>query len=135
LTASIYRLDALGLWVLPAGRATQNPLELMQSGRLLPLMDQLSEWFDWIVIDSPPVLPFADTIIWARLSDGILLAARKGKTEKKQLQRGLEALEKSKLLGAILNSSTDTAHHDYYHRYQPLAPSRERERTVRRSKA
>jgi capsular exopolysaccharide synthesis family protein len=135
LTASIYRLDALGLWVLPAGSATQNPLELMQSGRLLPLMDQLSEWFDWIVIDSPPVLPFADTITWARLSDGILLATRKDKTEKKQLQRGLEALEKTKLLGAILNSSTNTAHSDYYHKYHPLAASREREKVARRSKA
>jgi capsular exopolysaccharide synthesis family protein len=135
LTASIYRLDALNLWVLPAGTATQNPLELMQSGRLLPMMDQLTEWFDWIVIDSPPVLPFADTIIWARLSDGILLATRQGKTEKKQLQRGLEALEKTKLLGAIINSSTNTAHGDYYHRYQPLAASREREKGQGRSKA
>ena len=134
LTTSIYRLDALGLWVLPAGSATQNPLELMQSGKLLPLMDQLSEWFDWIVIDSPPVLPFADTIIWARLSDGILLATRKGKTEKKQLKRGLDALEKTKLLGAILNSTTNTAHSDYYHRYQPLAASREREKTAGRPK-
>ncbi|HXY07817.1 MAG TPA: CpsD/CapB family tyrosine-protein kinase [Terriglobales bacterium] len=134
LTASVYRLDALGLWVLPAGSATQNPLELMQSGRLSPVMDQLTEWFDWIVIDSPPVLPFADTIIWARMSDGILLATRQGKTEKKQLQRGLEALEESKLVGAIVNSSTNTAHSDYYHRYQPIAPSREREKAAGRSK-
>jgi len=128
LTASIYRLDALGLWVLPAGNATQNPLELMQSGRLLPVMDQLTEWFDWIVIDSPPVLPLADTLIWARLADGILLATRQGKTEKKQLERGLAALEKSKLLGTIVNSSTNTAHSDYYQRYQPLTPSRSSEK-------
>jgi capsular exopolysaccharide synthesis family protein len=127
LTASIYRLDALGLWVLPAGSPTQNPLELMQSARLLPVMDQLTEWFDWIVIDSPPVLPLADTIIWARLADGILLATRQGKTEKKQLDRGLQALEKSKLLGAIVNSSTNTAHSDYYERYQRL-PSRKTEK-------
>jgi capsular exopolysaccharide synthesis family protein len=135
LTASVHRLDALGLWVLPAGSATQNPLELMQSGRLLPLIDQLSEWFDWIVIDSPPVLPFGDTIIWSRLSDGILLATRQGQTEKKQLKRGLEALEKSKLLGAIINSSTNTAHSDYYHRYQPLATSRQGEKAQGQSKA
>jgi len=134
LTATVYRLDALGLWVLPAGSATQNPLELMQSGRLSPVMDQLTEWFDWIVIDSPPVLPFADTIIWARMSDGILLATRQGKTEKKQLQRGLEALEESKLVGAIVNSSRNTAHSDYYHRYQPIAASREREKAAGRSK-
>jgi capsular exopolysaccharide synthesis family protein len=122
LTASIYRLDALGFWVLPAGSAAQNPLELMQSGRLLPVMDQLTEWFDWIVIDSPPILPLADTTIWARLADGILLTTRQGKSEKKQLERGLEAIEKTKLLGAIINSSTNTAHSDYYQRYQASTP-------------
>jgi len=95
-TKNIYRLEALGLWVLPAGSAPENPLELMQSGKLSPLMDELTAWFDWIVIDSPPVLPLADTSIWARSADGILLVTRKGITEKQQLQRGLEALERKK---------------------------------------
>ena len=135
LTASIHRLDTLGLWVLPAGSATQNPLELMQSGRLLPVMDQLTEWFDWIVIDSPPILPLADTLVWARLADGILLATRQGKTEKKQLQRGLGALEKSKLLGAIVNCSTSTAHNAYYDRYQSGTSSRETAKVEGKSKA
>jgi len=116
-TRNIYRLESLGLWVLPAGTTPQNPLELMQSGKLAQLLDQLQGWFDWIVIDSPPVLPLADTSIWSRLSDGILLVTRKGTTEKQQLQRGLEALEKSKLLGALVNSSENAAHSDYYQRY------------------
>jgi capsular exopolysaccharide synthesis family protein len=120
---NIYRLEALGLWVLPAGSAPENPLELMQSGKLQPLMDQLTSWFDWIVIDSPPVLPLADTSIWARLTDGILLVTRKSVTEKQQLQRGLEALERSKLLGALVNGSTDAAHSDYYQRYGPATSS------------
>ena len=96
--------------MLPAGSAPQNPLELMQSGKLSPLMEQLEAWFDWIVIDSPPVLPLADTSLWSRLADGILLVTRKGITEKQQLQRGLEAIEKSKLLGALVNSSANAAH-------------------------
>ena len=116
-TMNVYRLEALGLWILPAGNAPENPLELMQSGKLAPLMDQLTSWFDWIVIDSPPVLPLADTSIWSRLADGILLVTRKGITEKQQLQRGLETLEKSKLLGALVNSSLNAAHSDYYQRY------------------
>jgi capsular exopolysaccharide synthesis family protein len=122
---NIYRLDTLGLWVLPAGSAPENPLELMQSGKLLPLMEQLTAWFDWIVIDSPPVLPLADTSMWARLADGILLVTRKNITEKQQLQRGLEALEPAKLLGALVNGSTDAAHSDYYQRYGPAASSPE----------
>jgi capsular exopolysaccharide synthesis family protein len=114
---NIYRLDSLGVWLLPAGTAPQNPLELMQSGKLSPLMEQLEAWFDWIVIDSPPVLPLADASLWSRLADGILLVTRKGTTEKQQLQRGLEAIDKSKLLGALVNSSANVAHSDYYQRY------------------
>src|SRR5271169_440501 len=126
-TMNVYRLEALGLWVLPAGSAPENPLELMQSGKLSPLMEQLEAWFDWIVIDSPPVLPLADTSIWSRLADGVLMVTRKGFTEKQQLQRGLEACEKSKLLGALVNSSANAAHSDYYQRYSssPAAQSKE----------
>jgi capsular exopolysaccharide synthesis family protein len=125
---NIYRLENLGVWLLPAGTAPQNPLELMQSGRLSPLMEQLEAWFDWIVIDSPPVLPLADTSLWSRLADGILLVTRKGTTEKQQLQRGIEAIEKSKLLGALVNSSSNASHSDYYQRYSytsPESPSKE----------
>jgi protein-tyrosine kinase len=114
---NIYRLESLGVWILPAGSTPQNPLELMQSGKLSPLMEQLEAWFDWIVIDSPPVLPLADTSLWSRLADGILLVTRRGTTEKQQLQRGLEAIDKSKLLGALVNSSANAAHSDYYQRY------------------
>jgi capsular exopolysaccharide synthesis family protein len=114
---NIYRLGSLGVWILPAGSTPQNPLELMQSGKLSPLMEQLEAWFDWIVIDSPPVLPLADTSLWSRLADGILMVTRKGTTEKQQLQRGLEAIDKSKLLGALVNSSANAAHSDYYQRY------------------
>src|SRR5579864_4488165 len=118
---NIYKLQSLGLWILPAGAAPQNPLELMQSGKLSLLMEQLESWFDWIVIDSPPVLPLADTSIWSRLADGILLVTRKGTTEKQQLKRGLETIEKSKLLGALVNSSANAAHTDYYQRYSSFA--------------
>ncbi len=114
---NIYKLQGLGLWMLPAGAAPENPLELMQSGKLSVLMEQLEAWFDWIVIDSPPVLPLADTSLWSRLADGIVLVTRKGTTEKQQLQRGLEAIEKSKLLGALVNSSVTAAHSEYYQLY------------------
>ncbi len=114
---NLYRLESLGFWILPAGSAPENPLELMQSGKMANLMLQLEAWFDWIVIDSPPVLPLADASIWSRMADGILLVTRRGVTEKQQLQRGLEAIERSKLLGALVNSSSNAAHSDYYQRY------------------
>jgi capsular exopolysaccharide synthesis family protein len=116
---NIYRLEGLGLWILPAGSAPENPLELMQSGKLAQLMEELSASFDWIIVDSPPILPLADTSIWSRMADGILLVTRKSITEKSQLRRGIETLERGKLLGALVNGSTDAAHSDYYQRYGP----------------
>jgi capsular exopolysaccharide synthesis family protein len=117
----IYRLEGPNLWLLPAGRPPENPLELMQSGRLSELLKQLSTWFDWIIIDSPPILPLADTSVWARLADGILLVTREGTTKKRMLQQGLQALEQTKLLGAVVNSSANTDHTNYYQRYGPGA--------------
>jgi capsular exopolysaccharide synthesis family protein len=114
---SIYQVEDTGLWVLPAGNIPRNPLEIMQSSRLSALMEQLTGWFDWIVIDSPPVLPLADTSIWMRVADSVLLVTRQGATEEKQLKRGLEAIDQKKLLGAIVNSSTNTPNSDYYSRY------------------
>jgi len=113
---NIYRLEGSGLCVLLAGNVHSNPLEFMEPGKLSDLMDRISIGFDWVVIDSPPVLPLADTSMWMRLADAILLVTRPGVTSKRQLQRSVEAIEQSKLLGSVLNASTEaTSNHYYYH--------------------
>ena len=114
---NIYQLESLGFWIMPAGSPPRNPMELLQSGKLSLLMHQLAGWFDWIVIDSPPVLPLADTSVWMRLAEGVLLVTRPGKTSRRQLQRALEAVEQPKLLGAVLNGSSAAIQGDYYHYY------------------
>ena len=119
--SNIYHLAGLGLWILPAGYPPSNPLELMQSGRLSALIQQIHDSFDWIIVDSPPLLPLADTTVWARLTDGTLLVTREGTTQKGALQRGLEVIKKSDLLGVVLNGRSDTDHEDYYRRYAPPA--------------
>ena len=122
--ANIYHLEGPGFWFMPAGHPPENPLELMQSGRLSVLFEQLTADFDWIIIDSPPVLPLADTSVWTRLVDGVLLVAREGKTERKELQRGLKALEQANLLGVVLNSCSSADHGNYYQRYGAVASPR-----------
>jgi capsular exopolysaccharide synthesis family protein len=114
--ADIYHLEEAGLWLLPAGNATNNPIELLQSQKLTTMMAQLTMWFDWIIIDSPPVLPLADTSVWMRLADGVLLVTRQGTTEKQQLQKGLLALDSTKVLGALMNGSMASAYSGYYYR-------------------
>jgi capsular exopolysaccharide synthesis family protein len=125
IPGNIYRLDGTGFWFMPAGVPPENPLDLMQSPRFASLMEQLSGWFDWIVIDTPPVLPLADTSVWTKSADGVLLVAREGTTRKRQLERGLEALDKTKLLGVVLNNSQSNDHTDYYQHYGPAAKPRD----------
>jgi capsular exopolysaccharide synthesis family protein len=115
LADCVYRLGDTGLYILPAGVSANNPLELLQSPKLSSALDQLSACFDWIVIDSPPVLPLADTSVWMRLADGVLLVTRQGVTEKKQLKKGLDALEPQKVLGALLNGSNASRYSEYYY--------------------
>jgi capsular exopolysaccharide synthesis family protein len=123
LAASLYRLEPAGIWFFPAGAAPANPLELLESGKLPALMKQLAAWFDWIIIDSPPVLPLADTSVWTRLADGILLVTRQGTTQKGHLKRGLEALESKKVIGAVLNSSQSSSDNEYYSYRRPADSS------------
>ncbi|HEV2397898.1 MAG TPA: CpsD/CapB family tyrosine-protein kinase [Candidatus Sulfotelmatobacter sp.] len=117
--SNIYHLGGPGFWIMPAGHPPSNPLELMQSGRLSALFRQITDLFDWVIVDSPPLLPLADTTIWSRLTDGTLLVTREGSTQKGSLQRGLEAIKKSDLLGVVLNCCTDTENDNYYRRYSP----------------
>lgn len=117
--SNIYHLGGPGFWIMPSGDPPVNPLELMQSGRLSSLVAQLTTLFDWIIVDSPPLLPLADTTVWSRLTDGTLLVTREGTTEKGFLQRGLEMIKKSDLLGVVLNGSSQLDHDSYYRRYSP----------------
>lgn len=115
--SNIYHLTGPGFWLMPAGSAPNNPLELLQSGRVSQLMNQLSTLFDWIIVDSPPLLPLADTTVWARLTDGTLLVTRESVTEKAPLQRSLEMLQKSDLLGVVINGRADLDSRNYYKHY------------------
>ena len=119
LASCIYRLEPGNIWLFPAGNAPANPLELLESAKLPALIEELSASFDWVIIDSPPVLPLADTSIWTRMADGIVLVARQGTTQKHHLQRGLEALESKKVIGVVLNSSKNSSDNEYYSYRRP----------------
>ncbi|MBI3475556.1 MAG: CpsD/CapB family tyrosine-protein kinase [Acidobacteria bacterium] len=115
LSDVVYRLEGTGLSILPAGMAPENPLELMQSGRLLEYLDRLGTVFDWIIIDTPPLFPLADTTFWMKMSDGVLFVVREGVTERKTLQRAVDTLDRASLIGVVVNSCTSGREHKYYY--------------------
>ena len=118
---NIYQLEDAGFCLIPAGSPPENPLELMQPDRLQALLSRLSLLFDWIIIDAPPLLPLADATVWSKLSDGVLLVVREGKSEKKYLQRGLSAVDPKSLIVVVINSCSNTDHKNYYSRYAVTA--------------
>jgi capsular exopolysaccharide synthesis family protein len=120
LSDVIYEADPAGFYLLPAGAPPANPLELMQSGKFQTLLDDLSAHFDWILIDSPPIMPLADTSLLMKISDGVLMVVREGVSEEKPLQKAMEMIPPAQMLGVILNSSSSTDSKKYYQRYAAL---------------
>jgi capsular exopolysaccharide synthesis family protein len=118
---NVYQMEGAGFSLIPAGSPPENPLELMQPDRLQALLTKLGLQFDWIIIDSPPLLPLADATVWAKLADGVLMVVREGKSEKKYLQRGLTAIDAKNLIGVVVNSCSNTDHKNYYSRYAATA--------------
>jgi capsular exopolysaccharide synthesis family protein len=116
LTNFLCRLADLDLWLLPAGESCAHPLAAIQSQRLRELPTQAAAHFDWIVIDSSPLL-VADASILSRLADGTLIVVRQENTEKKSLQKSLASLER--VLGFVLNDATSINPRDYDQYYRP----------------
>ena len=110
------RVNGFPLWYLPAGEAMGQPLEILQSQRMSEMLTQVAEWFEWVIIDSPPLVPVADPNLWAMQADGTLLVVEQGKTPKKLLRKSLESIENLKLIGVVMNGSQD-ADHQYYRQY------------------
>jgi capsular exopolysaccharide synthesis family protein len=121
LSEVVYRLQGCGLRFIPAGVTPENPIEVMQAGRLQPLLEQLETFFDWIIIDTPPAVPLADTPLWMKLADGVLLVTREGVCEKKQLERTVELIDRSTMLGVVINSCQSNEQKYYYSRYGSAA--------------
>jgi capsular exopolysaccharide synthesis family protein len=117
ITKFIYRFDDLQLWILPAGSAPENAVNILQSSRFLDLYKQLNTNFDWIIIDAPPLLPMADVSFWSRQADGLLLVVREGATPKNILQKGLETLDNPRVVGVVLNDAQEVESSYYSHYY------------------
>jgi capsular exopolysaccharide synthesis family protein len=110
------------LFYIPSGPIPPNPSELLGSKLFKTMVQFLGEKFDHIVLDSPPVLGFADSVIISASVDGIILVVLGGKTPRDTLQRAREVLDQvnAKILGVVINR-IDIGRSDYgyyYYRYQ-----------------
>jgi len=121
----VYRLNGMPLWFLPAGKPSDQPSDMLRSARFAKAFAQLASQFEWIVVDSTPMLPIVDVNLWSRLLDGTLLVVREGVTPVKALKRGLQALDNPKLIGVVVNEATEFDQVGYAGQYYGGSDSRE----------
>jgi capsular exopolysaccharide synthesis family protein len=117
LAPYMLRFTSTGLWFLPAGKACDRPSEILRSGQLAEAFAGLRGQFDWIVVDSTPMLPVIDANLWSRLVDGTLLVVREGVAPLKALKKGLQSLDHPKLIGVVVNEASDFDQIDYEGQY------------------
>jgi len=121
----VYLPEHENLAILPSGNATQNPADLLSSLGMANLLDALKKFFDYVVIDSPPVIPFSDARFLSSLADEVVLVGRYGVTTRRAMQRATELLceVNAPVAGFVLNgvdlSSPDYNYYTYgYRRWQ-----------------
>ena len=97
--------SASGLYFLPAGNAAPNPTELLGTPRAGRLLDALAQEADIVLLDSPPVLPVADTLVIGRLAAGAVLVVESRRTPVQMVNRAKAALirNQTRILGVVLN--------------------------------
>ena len=78
---------------------------------------QLVRQFEWVVVDSTPMLPIVDVNLWSRLVNGTLLVVRDGVTPVKALKKGLQALDHPKLIGVVINDASGPDQMNYEGQY------------------
>lgn len=103
--SQIIRVEPLGWYLLQAGKPRGNPTELLQSATLSTVMEEISMYFDWILIDAPPVLPLTDALSLSRQVDATLLVARAGRTSKEAIEESIKLIGQKNVLGIILNGA------------------------------
>jgi succinoglycan biosynthesis transport protein ExoP len=108
------------LYVIPGGAHLANPVGVLASRRAREVLARLKKEFQFILLDTPPIMPIADGHILAGLADGVVLVVRARHTRRELLQRAVETLGASNVLGVVLNDVEygDTRYAYVYRYYQ-----------------
>jgi capsular exopolysaccharide synthesis family protein len=118
----VQRTEMPGLYLCPSGPLPPNPSELLSSERMARLLALVSTRFDFVVVDTPPVLVVTDASLIGSLVDGMVLCLRAGRVVRKDAVACCERLRltEAKLLGAVLNGchGVEPSHDRYYAAYE-----------------
>jgi len=104
LEAVVCRRPPFDLSILTSGRHLSTPYEVLRSPRLGDLFEQARRAYDYIIVDTPPLLPVPDCRVIARWADSVLLVVAAHRTPRRFLEEALNALPQDKLAGLVFNS-------------------------------
>ncbi len=105
LAEVVRRIAGTNLYVMTAGTAVPNPLEMLNLDQTRTLLDQLPAVFNWVLLDSPPLLFAADANLLSTLSDGTILVVRIGVTTIDSVTRAMQSLCENNVLGIVANGA------------------------------
>lgn len=124
--AAVCRVEPFGFYFLSAGiTKLPSPSDSLRPSVVAQFFRRLQAHFDWIVIDSPPVLPLTDALSLAQITDGTLLVTRAGQTPSGALEDSIDLLGKKRIVGLVLNGAEETGNPylKYKGYYRPSKPS------------
>lgn len=116
---AVHSASVEGLSVLSSGAQPPNPAELLGSPQFTSLLQTWQERFDWVVIDSPPVIAAADASVIAHATTGVLFVVGADMTSRHAARRAVDRLEgtQARFFGAVLNRADLEAHAYHYSQY------------------
>jgi succinoglycan biosynthesis transport protein ExoP len=115
----VQRSGIPNLWVMPSGLRPPNPPELLGSQRFKNMMAALSNHFDWILLDAPPIAPVTDACVIANHDIGVLFVVGAERTSRSVVRRALEQLGNvdARVIGGVLSRVDIERHRYYYSKY------------------
>jgi protein-tyrosine kinase len=124
-TKVMVRQVSTRLAVLPAGRPSSDPMAGLTSDRMKQLLDEARQSFDWVILDTPPVMLLPDAHLMTSMVDGAVLVVRAGSTPFELVRRAVEALGRSRIVGTVLNRAEPSSQQDHYQYYGYGVPAGE----------
>ena len=122
LQQAIRPLESYNVDVLPAGTVAGPIHEVFRSPRLPQFLSDVRDRYDYVILDTPPLVPVVDSALLSRVVDGVLVVVAANKTPRKLLEEALNELDANKVLGIVFNNDDrplygyDTNYRRYFSR-------------------
>jgi capsular exopolysaccharide synthesis family protein len=119
LKEAVRRAPIANLWILAGGRRPPNPSELLGSPQFTQMMSSFRKHFDWVIIDTPPVMAVTDACVLASTVSGVLFVVGAERADRHAARRALDQLETAgaTVVGGVLSRVPLDRHKYYYGTY------------------